>query len=131
AYVDERIMKGKTKDALLCDIIETFQNLKRIDIKLNPARCTLGVDDWQFLAEGRAHLNLAYSAWVRTDQSVRSWLNATLSVPTSYLLNRESAELDVALSKSSDSQSSIFFSPENVGLGEGFLSLLTSTDTDR
>jgi len=25
-------------------------------------------------------LNPAYSAWVRTDQSVRSWLNATLSV---------------------------------------------------
>ncbi|GKE73762.1 hypothetical protein Tco_1535803 [Tanacetum coccineum] len=29
--------------------------------------------------KGRAHLNPAYSAWVRTDQSVRSWLNATLS----------------------------------------------------
>lgn len=32
----------------------------------------------------------------------------------------ETAELDAALSKSRDSQSSIFFSPENVGLGEGF-----------
>ncbi|GKA42458.1 hypothetical protein Tco_0735118 [Tanacetum coccineum] len=35
----------------------------------------------------------------------------------------EAAELDAALSKSRDSQSSIFFSPENVGLGEGFPSL--------
>jgi hypothetical protein len=43
----------------------------------------------------------------------------------------ETAELDAALSKSRDSQSSIFFSPENVGLGEGFPSLLTSTDTGR
>ncbi|GKD01398.1 hypothetical protein Tco_1171672, partial [Tanacetum coccineum] len=101
----------------------------RIDIKLNPVRCTLGVDDWKFLAEGRAHLNPAYSALVRTDQSVRSWLNATLSVPTRYLLNREAAELDATLSKSRDPQSSIFFSPVNVRLGEGFPSLLTSTDT--
>jgi hypothetical protein len=43
----------------------------------------------------------------------------------------EAAELDAALSKSRDSQSFIFFSPENVGLGEGFPSLLTSTDTGR
>lgn len=40
-------------------------------------------------------------------------------------------KLDAALFKSRDSQSSIFFSPENVGLGEGFPSLLTSTDTGR
>ncbi|GKB27278.1 hypothetical protein Tco_0866679 [Tanacetum coccineum] len=43
----------------------------------------------------------------------------------------EAAELDAVLSKSRDSQSSIFFSPENIRLREGFPSLLTSTDTDR
>ncbi|GKA62695.1 hypothetical protein Tco_0762214 [Tanacetum coccineum] len=41
----------------------------------------------------------------------------------SLLKKLKAAELDAALSKSRDSQSSIFFSPENVGLGEGFPSL--------
>ncbi|GJY29727.1 hypothetical protein Tco_0405494 [Tanacetum coccineum] len=49
----------------------------------------------------------------------------------SYINSKKAAELDAALSKSRDSQSSIFFSPENIGLREGFPSLLTSTDTDR
>lgn len=30
-------------------------------------------------AEGRTIPNPGYSAWVKTDQSVRSWLNATLT----------------------------------------------------
>ncbi|GKC39737.1 hypothetical protein Tco_1052121, partial [Tanacetum coccineum] len=37
----------------------------------------------------------------------------------SLLKKLKAVELDTALSKSYDSQSSIFFSPENVGLGEG------------
>ncbi|GKD46460.1 NADH dehydrogenase subunit 6 [Tanacetum coccineum] len=54
-----------------------------------------------------------------------------LFVVMMFHIFEEAAELDAVLSKSRDSQSSIFFSPENIRLREGFPSLLTSTDTDR
>ena len=49
AYLDDMVIKSKTYDALLRDIIEIFQNLQCINMKLNPAKCTYGVREGQFL----------------------------------------------------------------------------------
>ena len=43
------VIKSKIEDALLCNIIKAFQNLRRINIKLNPTKCTFGVKEGQFL----------------------------------------------------------------------------------
>ena len=41
--------KSKTEASLIEDILEMFRNLRRINIKLNSAKCTFGVEEGQFL----------------------------------------------------------------------------------
>jgi hypothetical protein len=43
AYVDDVVVKTKQNDTLLDDIKETFTNLRRCRMKLNPEKCTFGV----------------------------------------------------------------------------------------
>jgi hypothetical protein len=42
-YVDDVVIKTKVKDTLIDDLRETFDNLRRFWMKLNPAKCTFGV----------------------------------------------------------------------------------------
>ncbi|KAK1651515.1 hypothetical protein QYE76_069320 [Lolium multiflorum] len=42
-YVDDIVVKTKIKDTLIDDIRQTFDNLRRFWMKLNPAKCTFGV----------------------------------------------------------------------------------------
>src|SRR5664279_36825 len=42
-YVDDIVIKTKEKHTLLDDPRETFANLRRFRLKLNPAKCTFGV----------------------------------------------------------------------------------------
>ena len=41
--MDDIIIKTKKKITLLCDLEETFSNLRRYRMKLNPEKCTFGV----------------------------------------------------------------------------------------
>nr|GEX19112.1 reverse transcriptase domain-containing protein [Tanacetum cinerariifolium] len=41
-YVDDLVIKSHTKTELLRDIEETFRTLRRINMKLNPKKCTFG-----------------------------------------------------------------------------------------
>ena len=62
AYVDDIVIKSKTKDALFCVIIEMFQNLRRINMKLNPAKCTFWVEEGKFLG----HIIDASGIWANS-----------------------------------------------------------------
>ena len=42
-YVDDIVIKSKEKSTLIDDLSETFANLRKFRIKLNPAKCTFGV----------------------------------------------------------------------------------------
>jgi hypothetical protein len=42
-YVDDVIIKTKESRTLIDDLRETFANLRRFRMKLNPAKCTFGV----------------------------------------------------------------------------------------
>ena len=42
-YVDDIVIKTKERSNLMEDIAETFANLRRYQMKLNPAKCTFGV----------------------------------------------------------------------------------------
>jgi hypothetical protein len=42
-YVDDAIIKTKESRTLIDDLWETFPNLRRFRMKLNPAKCTFGV----------------------------------------------------------------------------------------
>ena len=42
-YVDDIVIKTKEKSTLLDDLRETFLNLRKFRLKLNPEKCTFGV----------------------------------------------------------------------------------------
>jgi hypothetical protein len=49
AYVDDVVVKTKQSGTLLDDLKETFANLRRYRMKLNPEKCTFGVPAGQLL----------------------------------------------------------------------------------
>jgi hypothetical protein len=49
AYVDDVVVKTKQSGTLLDDLKETFANLRRYRMKLNPEKCTFGVLTGQLL----------------------------------------------------------------------------------
>nr|GEU61746.1 uncharacterized mitochondrial protein AtMg00810-like [Tanacetum cinerariifolium] len=48
-YVDDLIIKSHTEDELVRDIEETFRTLRKINMKLNPKKCTFGATEGMFL----------------------------------------------------------------------------------
>jgi hypothetical protein len=48
-YVDDIVIKSMKADSLLDDLRETFANLDRYNIKLNPKKCSFGVPTGQLL----------------------------------------------------------------------------------
>ncbi|GKE14800.1 reverse transcriptase domain-containing protein, partial [Tanacetum coccineum] len=48
-YVDDIVIKSRTKDEIVKDIEETFKTLREINMKLNPKKCTFGVEEGMFL----------------------------------------------------------------------------------
>ncbi|XP_071739094.1 uncharacterized protein [Rutidosis leptorrhynchoides] len=49
AYVDDIVIKSHTEEKMLRDIQETFASLRKIIMKLNPKKCTFGVEEGKFL----------------------------------------------------------------------------------
>jgi hypothetical protein len=43
AYVDDVVVKTHEDKGLISDLVETFDNLRKIKVKLNPKKCTFGV----------------------------------------------------------------------------------------
>nr|GEU38006.1 reverse transcriptase domain-containing protein [Tanacetum cinerariifolium] len=51
AYVDDTVIKSKSEMDILADIAETFDNLRWINMKLNPKKCSFGVAKEKFLGK--------------------------------------------------------------------------------
>ncbi|GJS31607.1 reverse transcriptase domain-containing protein [Tanacetum coccineum] len=48
-YVDDLVIKSRMEDEIVRDIEETFKTLREINMKLNPKKCTFGVEEGMFL----------------------------------------------------------------------------------
>nr|GEX80479.1 reverse transcriptase domain-containing protein [Tanacetum cinerariifolium] len=48
-YVDSMVIKSKTDQGMIMYIAETFENLQKINMKLNPKKCSFGVGEGKFL----------------------------------------------------------------------------------
>ncbi|GJZ04406.1 reverse transcriptase domain-containing protein [Tanacetum coccineum] len=48
-YVNDLVIKIRTEDQIVRDIEETFKTLREINMKLNPKKCTFGVEEGMFL----------------------------------------------------------------------------------
>ncbi|GJV37464.1 reverse transcriptase domain-containing protein [Tanacetum coccineum] len=44
-YVDDLVIKSRTEDEIVRDMEETFQTLREINMKLNPKKCTFGIEE--------------------------------------------------------------------------------------
>ncbi|GJW08704.1 reverse transcriptase domain-containing protein [Tanacetum coccineum] len=49
AYVDDMVIKSNNEKVLIEDIVVTFDNLRRINMKLNPKKCSFGVEEGKFM----------------------------------------------------------------------------------
>jgi hypothetical protein len=49
AYVDGVVVKTQEEEGLISDLAETFNNLRKFKMKLNPQKCTFGVPSWKLL----------------------------------------------------------------------------------
>ncbi|GJU98220.1 reverse transcriptase domain-containing protein [Tanacetum coccineum] len=49
AYVDDMVIKSRTEKDMIMDVMETFDNLRKINMKLNPKKCSFGVNEGKFL----------------------------------------------------------------------------------
>ncbi|GKF75371.1 reverse transcriptase domain-containing protein [Tanacetum coccineum] len=48
-YLDDLVIKSHTEREILRDVEETFHNLRRINMKLNPKKCAFGAEEGAFL----------------------------------------------------------------------------------
>ncbi|GJW61765.1 reverse transcriptase domain-containing protein [Tanacetum coccineum] len=48
-YVDDLVIKSRTKEEIIRDITETFKTLRQINMKLNPKKCSFGMQEGMFL----------------------------------------------------------------------------------
>ena len=70
-YIDDVVVKTAKSHALLDDLRETFDNLRRYRLKLNPTKCTFGVPAGKLLGflmssrgiEANPSKILAYKTW--------------------------------------------------------------------
>ncbi|GJY42246.1 reverse transcriptase domain-containing protein [Tanacetum coccineum] len=48
-YVDDMVIKSNNEGSLITNITKTFDTLRKANMKLNPKKCTFGVESGQFL----------------------------------------------------------------------------------
>ncbi|GKB87021.1 reverse transcriptase domain-containing protein [Tanacetum coccineum] len=48
-YVDDLVIKNHMEEEIIRDIAETFKTLRQINMKLNPKKCTFGMQEGMFL----------------------------------------------------------------------------------
>ncbi|GJW29235.1 reverse transcriptase domain-containing protein [Tanacetum coccineum] len=49
AYVDDMVIKSTSEEEMLADIKDTFEKFRSINMKLNPKKCSFGVEEGPFL----------------------------------------------------------------------------------
>ncbi|GJU31294.1 reverse transcriptase domain-containing protein [Tanacetum coccineum] len=49
SYVDDMVIKSMMEQEMIMDIAETFNNLRKVNMKLNPKKCSFGIKEGKFL----------------------------------------------------------------------------------
>ncbi|GJS86223.1 reverse transcriptase domain-containing protein [Tanacetum coccineum] len=104
-YVDDLVIKSHTEEEIIRDIAETFKTLRQINMKLNPKKCTFGMQEGMFLG----YKVNAEGLKVCPDKA-----DAVLSLPSPgclkdvQKLNGKNASLNRFLSKSAEKSLQFF-----------------------
>ncbi|GJT41458.1 reverse transcriptase domain-containing protein [Tanacetum coccineum] len=98
-YVDDLVIKSHTEEEIVRDITETFKTLRQINMKLNPKKCTFGMQEGMFLG---------YKVSTNGFRACLEKVDAVLSLPSPrcikdvHKLNGKLASLNRFLSKSAE-----------------------------
>ena len=57
-YVDDMLVKSLDEERHLDDLQETFDTLRRYNMKLNPSKCAFGVSSGKFLGFMVSHMGI-------------------------------------------------------------------------
>jgi hypothetical protein len=57
-YVDDVVIKTQEDEGLISDQAETFNNLRKFKMKLNPEKCTFGVPSGKLLGYMVSHCGI-------------------------------------------------------------------------
>jgi hypothetical protein len=49
AYINDIVVKSRSKETLIDDLHETFANLRKVQLRLNPEKCTFGLPSGKLL----------------------------------------------------------------------------------
>ncbi|GKB71019.1 reverse transcriptase domain-containing protein [Tanacetum coccineum] len=104
-YVDDLVIKSHTKTELLRDIEETLRTLRKINMKLNPKKCTFGAGEGMFLG---------YMIGLERIKTCPDKVDVVLQLPSprtikeAQSLNGKLAGLNRFLSKSAEKSLSLF-----------------------
>ncbi|GKB48450.1 hypothetical protein Tco_0899203 [Tanacetum coccineum] len=99
AYVGDMVIKSRTEQDIIKDIKQTFSTLRRINMKLNPKKCSFGIEEGKFLG------------YIVTSEGIRAnpkKLKAVMDMPSPKTLkqmqslSRKLAALNCFLSKSDE-----------------------------
>ncbi|GJW31353.1 reverse transcriptase domain-containing protein [Tanacetum coccineum] len=96
-YVDDLVIKSRTEQEIMRDVEETFRTLRDINMKLDPKKCTFGVEEGMFLG---------YKVNTKGIKVCPDKVEAVLSLPSpkclkdAQKLNGQLASLNRFLSKS-------------------------------
>ncbi|GJV84456.1 reverse transcriptase domain-containing protein [Tanacetum coccineum] len=98
-YVDDLVIKIRMEDEIVKDMEETFQTLREINMKLNPKKCTFGIEEGMFLG---------YKVSTRRLKVCPDKVDDVLSLPSPKCLkdvqrlNGKLASLNLFLAKSAE-----------------------------
>ncbi|GJS63314.1 reverse transcriptase domain-containing protein [Tanacetum coccineum] len=104
-YVDDLVIKSRTEHKIMRDGEETFKTLREINMKLNPKKCTFGIEEGMFLG---------YKVNTKEIKVCPDMVEAVLSLPSPKCLkdvqklNGKLASLNIFLSKSAEKSLSFF-----------------------
>nr|GFA11906.1 reverse transcriptase domain-containing protein [Tanacetum cinerariifolium] len=97
-YVDDLVVKSYTEAEMLRDIDETFRTLRKINMKLNPKKCTFGVAEGVFLG----YVVTPYGIKPCPDKTAAVQLPSPRTIKEVQSLNGKLANLNRFLSKSAE-----------------------------
>ncbi|GJQ93741.1 reverse transcriptase domain-containing protein [Tanacetum coccineum] len=98
-YVDDLVIKSHTEHEILKDVEETFHNLRRINMKLDPKKCTFGAEEGVFL--GHIVSMQGIKACPEKAEAVMK-LQSPQTLKEAQSLNGKLASLNMFLSKSAE-----------------------------
>ncbi|GJV89979.1 reverse transcriptase domain-containing protein [Tanacetum coccineum] len=99
AYVDDMVIKSMDKTYMMANIQETFERLRKINMKLNPKKCSFGMEEGQFLGHVVSKQGIkANSAKIQALTS----LKRPKTIKEVQSLNEKLAALNRFLSKSAE-----------------------------